>query len=135
MWIFMMAPTCHWTVTLTLVSPRMNQNTLHCSQRVKVAPRIPESYFYSLINLDSRAFPPPPPLKKFSKKKVEYQSFNLKWFDNKKWSTWLHWDSETEKAYCFMCQNIYLLNQLTFSKCAESAFISSGFDTWKNASN
>ena len=46
---------------------------------------------------------------------------------------WLHWDSRTEKAYCFVCQNIYFLNQLTFSKCAENAFISPGFNTWKNA--
>ena len=52
------------------------------------------------------------PSKQFGKKKIEYRSFNSKWFDNDKWSTWLHWDSETEKAYCFMCQNIYLLNWL-----------------------
>ena len=46
---------------------------------------------------------------------------------------WLHWNSGTEKAYCFVCPNVNLLNQLTFLKCAENAFISSGFNTWKNA--
>ena len=76
-----------------------------------------------------KSFPP----KQFGKKKIEYRSFNSKWFDNEKCSAWLHWDSETEKSYCFMCRNIYLLNQLTLSKCTENAFISSGFDTWKNA--
>ena len=73
------------------------------------------------------------PSKQFGKSKVEYRSFNFKWFNNKKWSAWLHWNSGTEKAYCFVCQNVYLLNQLTFSKCAENAFILSGFNTWKNA--
>ena len=70
---------------------------------------------------------------KFGKNKVEYRSFNSKWFDNEKWSSWLHWDSGTDKAYCFICRNIYLLNKLTFSKCAENSFISSGFSMWKNA--
>ena len=70
------------------------------------------------------------PTKKLGKNKVEYRSSNSKWFDNEKWS---HWDSGTEKAYCFICRNIYLLNKLTFSKCAENSFISSGFSMWKNA--
>lgn len=73
------------------------------------------------------------PTKKFGKNKIEYRSFNSKWFDNEKWSSWLHWDSGTEKVYCFICRNIYLLNKLTFSKCAENSFISSGFSMWKNA--
>ena len=73
------------------------------------------------------------PSKQFGKSKIEYRSFNSKWFDNENWSAWLHWDSTSEKAYCFICRNIYLLNKLTFSKCAETAFISSGFNTWKNA--
>ena len=73
------------------------------------------------------------PSKTFGKSKLECRSFNSKWFDNEKWSAWLHWDSGTEKAYRFLCRNVYLLKQLTFSKCAENAFISTGFDTWKNA--
>ena len=59
------------------------------------------------------------PTKKFGKNKVEYRSFNSKWFDNEKWSSWLHWDSGTKKAYCFICRNIYLLNKLTFSECVQ----------------
>ena len=59
---------------------------------------IPESYLYSLISLQPRLkrFP----LKQFGKKKKDSWSFNSKWFDNEKWSAWLHWDSETETAYC-----------------------------------
>ena len=43
------------------------------------------------------------PSKTFGKSKIECRSFNSKWFDNEKWSAWLHWDSGTEKAYCFLC--------------------------------
>ena len=71
--------------------------------------------------------------KTFGKSKLECRSFNSKWSDKEKCSTWLHWNSGTEKAYCFLCRNVYLLKQLTFSKCAENAFISTGFDTWENA--
>ena len=73
-----------------------------------------------------KSFPP----KQFGKNKVENRSFNSKWFDDAKWSSWLHWDNESHKAYCFVCRNVYLLKQ---SRNFESAFITTGFDTWKNA--
>ena len=42
-----------------------------------------------------RKFPP----KKFGK---QQRSFNSKWFDNDKWSPWLHWDDGVQKHFV-MC--------------------------------
>ena len=70
------------------------------------------------------------PSKKFGK---QQRCFNSKWFDNDKWSPWLHWDDQLQKAFCYICKNISQMHQLTLSKNAEDAFISVGFDNWKRA--
>ena len=62
------------------------------------------------------------PSKTFGKQQC---CFNSKWFDNDKWSTWLHWDDRLHKAFCYICRNISQMHQLT-SKNAEDAFISVG---------
>lgn len=48
------------------------------------------------------------------------------------WSDWLHWETKNNRAYCFICRNVYVLHQLTLSKNQESAFITSGFNNWKD---
>jgi hypothetical protein len=73
------------------------------------------------------------PKRQFGQKKPEYRSFKPIWFDNKLWSNWLHWESKNNRAYCFICRNVYVLHQLTLSKNQESAFITSGFNNWKDA--
>ena len=72
------------------------------------------------------------PTKQFGKQK---RSFNSKWFDNEKWSSWLHWDNKVNKAFCFMCKNVFILNQLTLSRNKEDSFIVNGFDNWKKATS
>ena len=37
------------------------------------------------------------PLKLFGK---QQRCFNSKWFDNDKWSSWLHWDDQLQKVLC-----------------------------------
>ena len=73
------------------------------------------------------------PKRQFGRKKPEYRSFKPSWFDNKLWSDWLHWESKHNRVYCFICRNVYVLQQLTMSKNQESAFITSGFNNWKDA--
>ena len=73
------------------------------------------------------------PKRQFGQKKPEYRSFKPSWFDNKLWSDWLHWETKNNRAYCFICRNVYVLHQLTLSKNQESAFITSGFNNWKDA--
>ena len=65
----------------------------------------------------------------FGKAKPTYRSFNVGWFD--KWS-WLHWDVATERAYCHTCVLAYKQNKLR-SLCADPAFISRGYQNWKDA--
>ena len=65
----------------------------------------------------------------FGKAKPVYKSFNVGWFD--KWS-WLHWDVVTECAYCHTCVLAYKQNKLR-SLCADPAFISRGYQNWKDA--
>ena len=72
------------------------------------------------------------PSKVFGKQK---RSFNSKWFDNDKWASWLHWEEGVNKAFCYICKNVFKLNQLKLSKSVENAFISVGFDNWKRATS
>ena len=65
----------------------------------------------------------------FGKAKPVYRSFNVGWFD--KWP-WLHWDVATERAYCHTCVLAYTQNKLR-SLCADPAFISRGYQNWKDA--
>ena len=73
------------------------------------------------------------PKRQFGQKKPEYRSFKPNWFDNKLWCSWLHLESGNNRAYYFICRNVYVLHQLTLSKNQESAFIISGFDNWNDA--
>ena len=63
------------------------------------------------------------------------RSFNSKWFNNDKWSSWLHWEEGVNKAFCYICRNVFRLNQLKLSRNMEDAFISVGFDNWKRATS
>ena len=81
--------------------------------------------------------PNQPRLQKFPPKKFGKQnrSFNSKWFANEKWSPWLHWDNHVQKAFCYICRNVFLLGQLTMSKNMEDTFICLGFDNWKRGTS
>ena len=61
------------------------------------------------------------PSKTFGK---QQRCFNSKWFDNDKWSPWLHWDDQLQKAFCYICKNISQMHQLTLSKeCRRCIYI------------
>ena len=72
------------------------------------------------------------PKSRFGLTKPEYRSFQPTWFDRKLWSDWLHWECKNNKVYCFVCRNV--LHQMVLSKNQDSAFITFGFDNWKDAS-
>ena len=65
----------------------------------------------------------------FGKSKVILRSFNSTWFD--KWC-WLHWDESSQRAFCFTCISACKQNRLR-SANADVAFISRGFQNWKDA--
>ena len=73
------------------------------------------------------------PKKRFGQAKPEYRSFKASWFDHRNWSNWLHWEAANERAYCIICRNVYALGQLTMSRNRETAFITTGFANWKDA--
>ena len=73
------------------------------------------------------------PKRQFGQKKLEYRSFQPSWFNNKLWCDWLHWESKNNRVYCFMCRNVHILYKLTFSKNQDPAFVTSGFNNWKDA--
>lgn len=73
------------------------------------------------------------PKKKFGQTKPEYRSFKASWFDNHKWSTWLHWEAAEQNVFCVTCRNVYALGQLTMSRNREATFITTGFNNWKDA--
>ena len=72
------------------------------------------------------------PKRMFGKKKPQFRSFQCSWFNNLLWSKWPHWEEKIDKAYCIICRNVHILNQLT-SKNQESAFIIVGYNNWKDA--
>lgn len=39
---------------------------------------------------------------------------------------------KNSKVYCIICCNVHILSQLAFSKSKEDAFITAGFDNWKD---
>ena len=63
------------------------------------------------------------------------RAFNSKWFDNEKWSQWLHWDNHTHKSFCYICRCVFSINHLTMYKNMKDAYICSGFDNWKRATS
>ena len=58
-----------------------------------------------------------------------YRSFQAKWFDK---FPWLHWDDRTESCFCHLCLKASQAG-LLLTNTAESAFISTGFQNWKEA--
>ena len=46
--------------------------------------------------------------RQFGQKKPEYRSFKPNWLDSKLWCSWLHWESGNNRAYCFICRNVYV---------------------------
>ena len=57
-------------------------------------------------------------------------TFQKSWFKEYKWLTYCNTHNVT---YCFYCRKAKLQGCLTFSKRAEDAFISKGFNNWKEA--
>ena len=57
-------------------------------------------------------------------------TFQKSWFKEYKWLTYCNTHNVT---YCFYCRKAKLQGCLTFSKRAEDAFISKGFNNWKKA--
>ena len=72
------------------------------------------------------------PKRKFGQKNPQYRSFQSSWFDHLSWCKWLHWETNGNKAYYIICRNVHILKHLT-SKNKESAFITDGFNNWKDA--
>ena len=71
------------------------------------------------------------PLRSFNKGK-KHKRFNQKWFENKDWEAWLHYDVDKDAAFCTTCVNATRLNLIS-SNNAETSFISSGFTNWIDA--
>ena len=67
----------------------------------------------------------------FGKSTIVLRSFQPLWFDQWKW---LHWDQASESAYCHICISAFKQRKLR-SASADQAFISKGFQNWKNATS
>lgn len=72
----------------------------------------PTSSAAFLERSDSTEATSPVPKKKFGKHNIQIRAFNSKWFGDKRWSDWLHWERQDEKASCLFCRNVYILKQL-----------------------
>ena len=86
----------------------------NCSASVVEGPHQPQTYNF--------------PSRPFRKTKVVHHSFQGKWFDK---YTWLHYDEGKDSAYCFTCKTADEQNKLR-TKYKDSAFISRGFNNWKD---
>ena len=62
----------------------------------------------------------------------EERSFREIWFKHENWKDWLHYDVETDSAFCFTCVKAVERKMVSCSK-AEKAFVLEGFSNWKNA--
>ena len=62
------------------------------------------------------------------KGKTKTRCVQKQWFETYKWLTLCE---SRQKLFCFICRNQNSKGSLTFSKNAEGAFISDGFDNWK----
>lgn len=65
----------------------------------------------------------------FGVKNVVCRSFQASWFAS--WE-WLHWDTKTERAFCHTCCTAARKKLLT-AGCADGAFLTKGFQNWKDA--
>ena len=70
------------------------------------------------------------PYREFGKQKLVKRAFQHSWFA--KWK-WLHYEEDMDKAFCYNCIQAYKEDKLRASNL-ESAFISKGFNNWKDAS-
>ena len=70
------------------------------------------------------------PYREFGKQKLEKRAFQHSWFA--KWK-WLHYEEDMDKAFCYNCIQAYKEDKLRASNL-ELAFISKGFNNWKDAS-
>ena len=94
-------------------------------------------YFQAKLPTPSVAEKPHQPLsfkfpkREFGKKSVVKRSFQPQWFARWKW---LHYDEERDLAFCFTCVKAYKENKLHSSANLETAYISTGYSNWKDAS-
>jgi hypothetical protein len=72
------------------------------------------------------------PKRDFGKTKVVRRAFQAQWFT--KWP-WLHYDSGQDLAFCYTCVTAVASGKLKLStgNVKDSAFISTGFSNWKDA--
>ena len=70
------------------------------------------------------------PYREFGKQKLVKRAFQHSWFA--KWK-WLHYEEDMDKAICYNCIQAYEEDKLRASNL-ELAFISKGFNNWKDAS-
>ena len=68
--------------------------------------------------------------REFGKQKLVKRAFQHSWFA--KWK-WLHKEEDMDKAFCYNCIQAYKEDKLRASNL-ELAFISKGFNNWKDAS-
>ena len=58
------------------------------------------------------------------------RSFQTTWFNKYKWLTYCR---SKNVSFCFICRKVRQLGMLAFNKRAEDAFVTIGFQNWKNA--
>ena len=68
------------------------------------------------------------PTTKFSSQ--HERSFHSSWFDTYKW---IHYDDETDRAFCFTCLKAIQNKALSSVPSKSDAFINAGFSNWKKA--
>ena len=66
----------------------------------------------------------------FSNSLVVYRSFLPSWYD--KYDRWLHWDAKRERVFCHICVHA-VKSKLLFNSKTDPAFITTGFQSWKDA--
>ena len=69
------------------------------------------------------------PKRSYGVKVIVFRRFQPEWFDQ---FPWLHWDVGCEKVFCYACVRASRQNLIS-SGNADSAFISTGFQNWKEA--
>ena len=65
----------------------------------------------------------------FGNSRVVYRSFLPSWYDKYQW---LHWDAKRERVFCHTCVRASK-SKLLFNSKTDPAFITTGFQSWKNA--
>ena len=69
------------------------------------------------------------PKREFGVKSIVRRSFQASWFDTWKW---LHYDEESDTAFCHTCIKAFKEKKL-FSNSCDPSFIRKGFHNWKDA--